>query len=108
MLTESDARAVRDEGALMINTALPTLKTTAARSRAYFYRSRLRANEEDAVTDLRTSLLEDPRNVDALLGLIAIYGRRSDTRRVTFYLQQALVLAPDSPEVNRLRLLYER
>jgi tetratricopeptide (TPR) repeat protein len=108
MLVESGVRTVRDEGALMINTALPTLKTAAALSRAYFYRSRLRTNEEDAITDLRTSLLEDPRNVDALLGLIAIYARRSDTRRITFYLQQALVLAPDNPEVNRLRLLYER
>jgi Tfp pilus assembly protein PilF len=108
MLAESGLRPEREDAALMINTAIPTLKTAAARSRAYFYRSRLRANEEDAVTDLRTSLLEDPRNVNALLGLITIYGRRSDIRRVTFYLQQALVLAPDNPEVNRLRLLYEQ
>jgi tetratricopeptide (TPR) repeat protein len=106
MLTESDLRAERDEGALMINTILPTLKDAPLRSRVYYYRSRLRANEEDAVSDLRVSLLEDPRNVDALLGLIAIYDRRKDSRRVTFYLQQALVLAPDNPEVSRLRFLY--
>jgi Tfp pilus assembly protein PilF len=108
MLAESDLRAERDEGASMINTALPALKNAVARSRAYFYRSLLRSNEEDAINDLRTSLLEDPRNVDALLGLITIYDKRKDSRRVTFYLQQALVLAPDDPEVNRLRLLYER
>jgi Tfp pilus assembly protein PilF len=106
MLAESALRAERDESALMINTVLPTLKNATLRSRAYYYRSRLRSSEEDAVGDLRTSLLEDPRNVDALLGLIAIYDKRKDTRRVTFYLQQALVLAPDNPEVNRLRLLY--
>jgi Tfp pilus assembly protein PilF len=108
MLAESNLRAERDEGASMINTALPALKNAAARSRAHFYRSRLRTSEEDAINDLRTSLLEDPRNVDALLGLITIYDKRKDSRRVTFYLQQALVLAPNDPEVNRLRLLYER
>jgi hypothetical protein len=108
MLAESALRTERDEAASMINTALPALKNADARSRAYFYRSRLRTSEEEAVNDLRTSLLEDPRNVNALLGLVAIYDRRKDARRVTFYLQQALVLAPDNPEVNRLRLLYER
>ncbi|MDR0638487.1 MAG: tetratricopeptide repeat protein [Spirochaetaceae bacterium] len=108
MLVESQENAERDEGRAMIDTALTTLKTATARSRAHYYRSRLRANDEDAVNDLRASLLEDPRNVTALLGLIAIYDKRQDSRRVTFYLQQALVLAPDNPEVTRLRLLYER
>ncbi|MDR1096228.1 MAG: tetratricopeptide repeat protein [Spirochaetaceae bacterium] len=108
MLAKSDVRAERDEGASMINTALLTLKNAVTRSRAYFYRSILRASEEDAINDLRTSLLEDPRNVDALLGLITIYDKRKDSRRATFYLQQALVLAPNDPEVNRLRLLYDR
>lgn len=108
MLVDSEENAERDEGKAMIDTALSILKTAVARSRAHYYRSRLRANDEDAVNDLRASLLEDPRNVAALLGLIAIYDKRKDTRRVTFYLQQAFVLAPDNPEVTRLRLLYER
>jgi tetratricopeptide (TPR) repeat protein len=108
MLVESEEKAERDEGSRMIDAALTTLQTADARSCAYYYRSRLRANDEDAVNDLRAGLLEDPRNVDALLALIAIYDRRKDARRVTFYLQQALVLAPDHPEVTRLRLLYER
>ena len=108
MLVESEKNAERDEGRAMINTALATLKTADARSRALYYRSRLHANDEDAINDLRASLLEDPRNVAAILGLIAIYDKRKDTRRVTFYLQQALVLAPDNPEVTRLRLLYEK
>ncbi|MDR0784731.1 MAG: tetratricopeptide repeat protein [Treponema sp.] len=108
MLAESEERAEQNEGGAMIDAALAELKTAGARSRAHYYRSRLRASDEDAVNDLRASLLEDPRNIDALLGLIAIYDRRKDTRRVTFYLQQALVLAPDHPEVTRLRLLYDR
>jgi tetratricopeptide (TPR) repeat protein len=108
MLVQSEETTERDEGRALIDAALATLKTATARSRALYYRSRLRANDEDAVTDLRASLLEDPRNVAALLGLITIYDRRKDTRRVTFYLQQALVLAPDNPEVTRLRLLYEQ
>jgi tetratricopeptide (TPR) repeat protein len=108
MLVESEENAERDEGTRMIDAALADLETADARSRAHYYRSRLRASDEDAITDLRASLLEDPRNVAALLGLITIYDRRKDTRRVTFYLQQALVLAPDNPEVTRLRLLYER
>jgi tetratricopeptide (TPR) repeat protein len=108
MLVASEEKAERDEGSRMIDAVLATLKTADARSRAHYYRSRLRTNDEDAINDLRAALLEDPRNVDTLLGLITIYDRRKDTRRVTFYLQQALVLAPDDPEVTRLRLLYER
>jgi Flp pilus assembly protein TadD len=104
-LAESELRTERDAGAAMINTALPELKNASARSRAYYYRSRLRTGEEEAVNDLRASLIEDPRNVNALLGLVAIYDRRKDTRRATFYLQQALVLAPNNPEVIRLTLI---
>jgi tetratricopeptide (TPR) repeat protein len=108
MLIQSNVRAERNEGEQMIAAALPALKNVSERSRAYYYRSRLRTNDEDTIADLRTSLLENPRNIDAILGLIAIYEKRKDTRRVTFYLQQAIVLAPNHPEVNRIRLLYEQ
>jgi Tfp pilus assembly protein PilF len=107
ILVESSVQEERDEGGRMIDAVLPELKNASERSRAHYYRSRLRANDEDAINDLRSSLLEDPRNVNALLGLIAIYDKRKDTRRVTFYLQQALVLAPENTEVDRLRRIYQ-
>jgi tetratricopeptide (TPR) repeat protein len=108
MLVDSEKSAERSEGEQLIEAVLPALKTAKEKSRVYFYRSRLRARDEDALSDLRASLLEDPRNVNALLAIIAVYDQRKDTRRVVFYLQQALVLAPDNPEVNRLKLVYQQ
>jgi tetratricopeptide (TPR) repeat protein len=106
-LTEYGTTAQRSEAAALINRLLAGTQTHSVRSRAMYYRSRLRTNDEDAIRDLGASRLEDPRNLDALLGLIAIYDKRKDSRRVKFFLQQALVLAPENAELNRLKRIYE-
>jgi len=73
-------------------------------SRYYFLRSRLQTNEEAALGDLRSSLFEDPRNLDALIAMFEIYHRRREERRAVHYLRQALAIAPDHPLLRR----YER
>jgi hypothetical protein len=56
------------------------------------------------MNDLRSSLFEDPRNLNALLAIFEIYHRRRDERRAVYYLKQALAIAPDNPQLKR----YER
>jgi cytochrome c-type biogenesis protein CcmH/NrfG len=53
------------------------------------------------MNDLRSSLFEDPRNLNALIAMFEIYRRRRDDNRAVFYLKQALALAPDNPQVKR-------
>jgi predicted Zn-dependent protease len=76
------------------------------KSRYYYLRSRLRANEEAVINDLRSSLFEDPRNLPALTALFEIYHRRKDERRAVYYLKQALALAPDNVQLKRYEAEY--
>ncbi|MCL2410886.1 MAG: hypothetical protein FWC97_04510 [Treponema sp.] len=73
-------------------------------SRFYFLRSRLQTDENAALSDLRASLFEDPRNLDALIAIFQIYHRRRQERRAVHYLRQALAIAPNHPQLQR----YER
>jgi tetratricopeptide (TPR) repeat protein len=91
----------RDEAARIIDTGLRAAPAGASRSRYQFLLSRTRSNEEDALNDLRSSLFEDPRNLNALIAMFEIYHRRRDERRAVYYLKQALALAPNNPQLKR-------
>jgi len=71
------------------------------KSQFYFLRSRIQSNEEAALGDLRSSIFEDPRNLDALIAMFEIYHRRREERRAVYYLRQAIAIAPDSPRLRR-------
>ena len=73
--------------------------TTMGRSSLHFLQSVLAKNEEASLSALRTSLVENSDNVEALLGVYDIYYRRQDWQRAGFYLKQALSLAPRDPEI---------
>jgi tetratricopeptide (TPR) repeat protein len=75
--------------------------TTAGRSNLHYLQSLLPRGEEAALAALRTSLVENADNVEALLGMYDIYFRRQDYQRARFYLKQALALAPSDPEIIR-------
>jgi tetratricopeptide (TPR) repeat protein len=90
-----------DEAGRLIESRLSTLPGGALKGRYYYLRSRLRANEEAALNDLRSSLFEDPRNLNALIAMFELYRRRKDDSRAVFYLKQALALAPDNPQLRR-------
>lgn len=93
----------RQEAASIIESRLPSMGGGSAKSRFHFLRSRLRADEETAMGDLRSSLFEDPRNLDALVAMLEIYRSRKDERRAVYYLKQALAIAPDDPKLQRYR-----
>ena len=95
-----------DEAAKMIDGRLGNVPGGVQKSRYFFLRSRVRNNEELAMNDLRSSLFEDPRNLNALIAMFEIYHRRRDERRAVYYLKQALALAPDNPRLKRYEVDY--
>jgi len=94
----------RDEASRLIESRLNTAPGGSVKSRYYFLRSRLHSNQDTALNDLRSSLFEDPRNLDALIYMFEIYHNRREERRAVHYLRQALAIAPEHPQLRR----YER
>jgi tetratricopeptide (TPR) repeat protein len=98
----------RDEAGRMIEGRIGGLPGGTLKSRYYYLRSRVRASEDAVMNDLRSSLFEDPRNLDALAAMFGIYHRRRDERRAVYYLKQALAIAPDNPQLRRYETEYAR
>ncbi|MCL2174775.1 MAG: tetratricopeptide repeat protein [Treponema sp.] len=94
----------RDEASRLIESRINSVGKGSLMSRFYFLRSRLQTDEEARLGDLRSSLFEDPRNLDALIAMFEIYHRRREERRAVHYLRQALAIAPEHPVLKR----YER
>ncbi|MCL2209343.1 MAG: tetratricopeptide repeat protein [Treponema sp.] len=96
----------RDEASRMISSALNSPGSGIVRGRLYYLRSRLQINEEEALSDLRSSIFEDPRNLDAIIAMFDIYHRRREERRAVYYLRQALAIAPDNLYLKRFEAEY--
>ena len=94
------------EAAGMIESRLKNAASGVSKSRYYFLRSMTQKNEDTAMNDLRSSLFEDPRNLNALIAMFEIYHRRKDERRAVYYLKQALALSPDNPRLKRYETEY--
>jgi Tfp pilus assembly protein PilF len=95
-----------DEAGRMIEGRLAALPGGSLKSRYYYQRSRLQNNEDAVMADLRSSLFEDPRNLNALIAMFEIYHRRRDERRAVYYLKQALALSPETPQLRRYTAEY--
>jgi tetratricopeptide (TPR) repeat protein len=96
----------QDEAARMIDSRLTGMSGGVLKARYHYLRSRTRSNEDAIMNDLRSSLFEDPRNLQALMAMFEIYHRRKDERRAVYYLKQALALAPDNPQLKRYAIEY--
>jgi tetratricopeptide (TPR) repeat protein len=94
----------RDEASRLIESRISSTNSSPVSSRYYFQRSRLQTNQDMALSDLRSSLFEDPRNLDAIIAMFEIYHNRRDERRSVYYLRQALAISPNHPQLRR----YER
>jgi tetratricopeptide (TPR) repeat protein len=94
------------EAARIIENRLGNVTWGGFKSRYFYLRSQTRANEESKMTDLRASLFEDPRNLDAIVALFEIFHRRKDERRAVYYLKQGLALAPDDQRLKRYETEY--
>ena len=96
----------KDEASRLIEGRLAALSGGPVKSRYYYQRSRIAADEEAVLADLRSALFEDPRNLNALIGMFEIYHRRRDERRAVYYLKQALAIAPGNPRLKRYEQEY--
>jgi len=96
----------RDEASRLLESRINSASTSQIKSRYYYLRSRLQANQDDALGDLRSSLFEDPRNLDAIIAMFQIYHDRREERRAVYYLKQGLAISPDHPLLKRYEKEY--
>ena len=68
----------------------------------YYQRSFLRDSESLSLSDLRSSLIANPRNSDALYRLYEIYYAKNDYRKAQYYLKQVVALNPNDAELRAL------
>jgi len=68
----------------------------------YYQRSFLRDSESLSLSDLRSSLIANPRNSDALYRLYEIYYAKNDYRKAQYYLKQVVALNPNDTELRSL------
>jgi Tfp pilus assembly protein PilF len=91
----------REEASRLIETRLANLNGGSVKSQYLFLRSSISLDEESALRDLRLSLFEDPRNLNALIALFDIHRTRGDRRRASHYYRQAISFFPDNPYLLR-------
>lgn len=72
------------------------------KSKLYYERSRIAANEDEKLDDLRSSLAENPRNQNALFDLYELYFRKKDYRKAQYYLNQVVSLNPTDSKLLQL------
>ncbi|WP_461245835.1 tetratricopeptide repeat protein [Treponema sp. R6D11] len=96
----------KDEASRILEIRIITVPGGQIYSKYYYLRSRLQPNQEDILANLRSSLFEDPRNLDALIATFEIYHNRREERRAVYYLKQALAIAPDHPALKRYEKEY--
>ncbi|MBQ9238264.1 MAG: tetratricopeptide repeat protein, partial [Treponema sp.] len=79
----------------LINEHIVTAEATF-RSFLFYRRSFLQSTQDDALADLRSSLIANPRNNDALFRLYQIYFEQKEYRRAQYYLRQVVALNPNN------------
>lgn len=85
----------------LINQLLPD-SVSKMKSFLYYRRSLLKSREEEVLSDLRSSLIANPRNSDALFRLYEIYYKKKDFRKAQYYLKQVVALNPNDAKMRAL------
>ena len=91
----------RDESIKLIDSML-TNSSSKIKSYLYYRRSFLERSEDTALADLRSSLIANPRNSDALFRLYEIYYDKKDYRKAQYYLKQVVAINPNDSSVRKL------
>lgn len=86
------------EAASLIAKLLPSA-TSRLKSFLYYRRSFLADNEQAVLSDLRSSLISNPRNEEALYRLYTIYYDKKDYRRAQYYLKQVVAIHPANEDL---------
>ena len=80
------------------------LNSSSAKVKSYLYyrRSFLQLTEEKTLADLRSSLIANPRNSDALFRLYELYYAKADYRKAQYYLKQVVAINPNDTSIKKL------
>ena len=80
------------------------MNSSSAKVKSYLYyrRSFLQLTEEKALADLRSSLIANPRNSDALFRLYELYYDKQDYRKAQYYLRQVVAINPNDTSFKKL------
>ena len=81
----------------LMNSSSPKVK-----SYLFYRRSFLQLTEEKQLADLRSSLISNPRNSDALFRLYELYYAKKDYRKAQYYLRQVVAINPNDSSVKKL------
>jgi tetratricopeptide (TPR) repeat protein len=84
----------------IIARVLPGVSSSPFRSLLYYLQSRLQKSDEAALTLLRSALVENADNSEALAAVSDLQLRRKDFSKARFYLKQAMAIDPDNPELE--------
>jgi thioredoxin-like negative regulator of GroEL len=79
---------------------LPGTISSPFRSILYYLQSKIQKSDEAALTLLRSALVENADNPEALAAVSDIQVRRKDYARARFYLKQAIATDPGNPELE--------
>lgn len=91
----------RDSSLSLINSFMDN-SSSKMKSFLYFRRSYLQRTEDAQLADLRSSLIANPRNSDALFRLYEIYYDKKDYRKAQYYLKQVVAIKPNDSSVKKL------
>ncbi|MCR5187319.1 MAG: tetratricopeptide repeat protein [Treponema sp.] len=81
----------------LMSSSSPKMK-----SYLYYRRSFLQLTEDSTLADLRSSLISNPRNDDALFRLYELYFNKKDYRKAQYYLRQVVAINPNDNSVKQL------
>jgi len=87
----------------LISSLLTTKGTSSYRSMLFWLQSRLMADDDAILSSLRSALVENGLNVDALAAMSDIYVKKADYQRARFYLKQAIAISPDRVDIVERR-----
>ena len=91
----------RDESLKLIDSMLSTA-SSKMKSYLYYRKSFLERSDDSALADLRSSLIANPRNSDALFRLYEIYYDKKDYRKAQYYLKQVVAINPNDSSMRKL------
>lgn len=85
----------------LIGARLPSA-SSSLKSILYYYESKTISDPDAKLSSLRSSLLADPRNKDALYAMYDWYYGKADYRKAQYYLKQVIALDPTNRQYAQL------
>lgn len=99
---ESMVRTGRvSQASKFINTSINGA-SSSMKSFLYYQRSFLASGEAAQLADLRSAVIANPRNSDALFRMYGIYFAKQDYRKAQYYLRQVIALNPNKQRYLKL------